>query len=328
MSDSLFVMLVDDDEDILRYYGSFLRANGVEVATVLSAEEALVSLERFKPELIIADVSMPGMSGYDLCRQVRALGHDDIPFLFCSAHGDLPERIEGLRAGADEYLVKPVDPEELLIKIRLHCQRNRRMLELARMARERTDLGVLSGSIAELKVPGVLQMFDFMSLTDARLTIEAPSLQAGEIFVSRGHVIHAQVGQISGKKAFCRMLDWEEGTFKLSRAFFVGDPTMDRPLQECLLEGVTQIDELRALRQMFEQRGDTLTVNEGMPSIRFQERTAHVMSLIREYQTIDSVLDASPLMDLEIMRIVLELVETGFVRVTWSVEAAAQGQRQ
>lgn len=102
---------------------------------------------------------------------------------------------------------------------------------------------------------------------------------------------------------------------------------MDRPLQECLLEGVTQIDELRLLRSTFEQRGDVFTVNEGMPSIRFQERTAHVMSLIREHQSIDEVLDASPLMDLEIMRIVLELVETGFVRVSRSVEAAAREQR-
>src|SRR5262245_51923570 len=97
------VLLVDDDPDTLALMAAQLRTAGLRVGTVRGGREALTKISAALPGVIVADVRMPGMSGYELCQLVRAMGHDGIPFIFCSALNGLPERMTGLRAGADDY---------------------------------------------------------------------------------------------------------------------------------------------------------------------------------------------------------------------------------
>ena len=100
------ILVVDDDEDMLRFIAETLRSGGMSVAEARGGEAALKHLEAAPPELIVADIQMPGMNGYQLCRQVRARNYSEIPFIFCSVLGDLPERIQGLKVGADDFVVK------------------------------------------------------------------------------------------------------------------------------------------------------------------------------------------------------------------------------
>ena len=103
------ILAVDDDPAALAVVKQILAQRGYDVITAASGEDALEILGRDTPDLMLLDVSMPGISGFDLCRQVRQDARTkDTPVIFLSAKGMLPDMVEGKSAGSDLYLVKPV----------------------------------------------------------------------------------------------------------------------------------------------------------------------------------------------------------------------------
>ncbi|MFI5006227.1 MAG: protein kinase [Solirubrobacterales bacterium] len=119
------VLLVDDDLELLAVTAEALQAAGFKVDTARDGLEALACLETVEPEVVVADVEMPVMDGYELCRRVRASGRSEIPFLFCSGLGAPDARLEGLRVGADDYLQKPANADELVLKLTRQVERVR-----------------------------------------------------------------------------------------------------------------------------------------------------------------------------------------------------------
>jgi two-component system response regulator MprA len=117
------VLLVDDDAPIRRMLERTLRAEGYDVAAVADGGTALAHVERSLPDLIVLDVAMPGMDGLAVTRRLRAKGLP-VPILLLTARDALDERVAGLDAGADDYLVKPFEVAELAARIRALLRRN------------------------------------------------------------------------------------------------------------------------------------------------------------------------------------------------------------
>src|SRR5689334_21700260 len=117
------VLLVDDDARILRMLERTLTAEGYAVDAVADGGTALARVERSVPDLIVLDVTMPGLDGLAVTRRVRArrLG---VPILLLTARDALEERVAGLDAGADDYLVKPFETAELMARVRAMLRRN------------------------------------------------------------------------------------------------------------------------------------------------------------------------------------------------------------
>ena len=110
------ILVVDDDPRNVKLLADLLGAEGYDVASAASGAEALACPA---PDLMLLDVVMPGMSGYEVCRAVRADPRTAIlPIVMVTAVDPAEERIRGLEAGADDFLSKPVDPEELLVRVR------------------------------------------------------------------------------------------------------------------------------------------------------------------------------------------------------------------
>lgn len=112
-------ILVVDDSPTERYFLSdILIKNGYSVSTAETGEEALQKVKADRPQLILMDIVMPGQNGFQV---TRALSRDpdtqDVPIIICTSKGQETDRIWGLRQGARDYIVKPVDPQELLAKI-------------------------------------------------------------------------------------------------------------------------------------------------------------------------------------------------------------------
>jgi two-component system, OmpR family, response regulator PrrA len=116
------VLVVDDDAAILRSLGRGLRLNGYAVSLAEDGEKALEQLAAQHADVIVLDVSMPGMSGTEVCRRLRAQG-DDVPVLMLSALDEVADRVAGLQAGADDYLVKPFALQELLLRLQALLRR-------------------------------------------------------------------------------------------------------------------------------------------------------------------------------------------------------------
>ncbi|MEU9497417.1 response regulator transcription factor [Streptomyces sp. NPDC048196] len=116
------VLVVDDDAMILRSLGRGLRLNGFDVALAEDGPTALAQLARTPPDVIVLDVSLPGISGIEVCRTLRADG-DEVPVLMLSALDELADRVAGLQAGADDYLVKPFALKELVLRLQALLRR-------------------------------------------------------------------------------------------------------------------------------------------------------------------------------------------------------------
>lgn len=118
------VLVVDDEEIVAGSIERSLRANDFGVTVATSGVEALNSARRHKPDVMVLDVMMPGMDGFEVCRQVRSdpLLHD-LPILFLTARGSDEDRISGFRAGADDYLTKPFNIDELVLRLRAILRR-------------------------------------------------------------------------------------------------------------------------------------------------------------------------------------------------------------
>ena len=113
------ILIAEDERDIRDLVAFTLRFAGYEVVTAANGEEALDLSVREQPDLIILDVRMPRMTGYDACRQIKAApGLQDRPVIFLSAKGQEAEIQAGLEAGAEEYLLKPFAPDQLTARVR------------------------------------------------------------------------------------------------------------------------------------------------------------------------------------------------------------------
>jgi len=109
------VLLVDDDDRIRELLSRYLHKQGYRVSVAESAAEARAKMGGLRYDLIILDVMMPGEDGLSLTRDLRQ--HHDVPIILLTALAEAEQRIEGLRAGADDYLPKPFEPEELLLRM-------------------------------------------------------------------------------------------------------------------------------------------------------------------------------------------------------------------
>jgi DNA-binding response OmpR family regulator len=109
------VLVVDDDSDILQLVSTRLKLAGYATLTASTVEDALRSFFANRPDLALLDVDMPGIGGFGLCQRIREVS--GIPVIFLTALGAEADKIKGLRAGADDYVVKPFSKEELLARI-------------------------------------------------------------------------------------------------------------------------------------------------------------------------------------------------------------------
>lgn len=124
------LLLVDDDPNLILLVQDYLEFQGYEVKTAGHGKEALNILENFEPDMIICDVMMPEMDGYTLIEMIRKDSKMNwIPVLFLSAKGQSEDRVKGLQKGADVYLIKPFEPEELVAQVESSLNQIKRILE-------------------------------------------------------------------------------------------------------------------------------------------------------------------------------------------------------
>ncbi|HEU6436941.1 MAG TPA: response regulator transcription factor [Nitratidesulfovibrio sp.] len=118
------ILVVEDDEDILQLLTFTFESAGFEVRTATTGREGLDIALRQKPALVLLDLMLPGMSGLDVCRELKRLPEtEDVPVIMLTARGEEVDRIVGLELGADDYVVKPFSPRELVLRIRAVLKR-------------------------------------------------------------------------------------------------------------------------------------------------------------------------------------------------------------
>jgi DNA-binding response OmpR family regulator len=115
------ILVVDDERHIVELARLYLEQDGYRVATASDGHEALTHARRVRPALVVLDLMLPGLDGWEVCKRLRA--ESDVPVIMLTARGDDVDRIVGLEIGADDYLIKPFNPRELVARVRAVLRR-------------------------------------------------------------------------------------------------------------------------------------------------------------------------------------------------------------
>jgi DNA-binding response OmpR family regulator len=118
------VLLIDDEEEFVTTLAERLTLRGFDVKYALDGEGGLAELEQWQPDIVVLDILMPGMSGTEVLRRIKRQ-FPDLPVILLSGHGSVRDAIEGMKHGAVDFLMKPVDINELTAKLRDYLQRKK-----------------------------------------------------------------------------------------------------------------------------------------------------------------------------------------------------------
>ena len=115
------ILIVDDDENIAELISLYLIKECFDIEIAGNGEEALEKFETYKPHLVLLDIMLPGIDGYDVCREIRK--KSNVPVIMLSAKGEVFDKVLGLKIGADDYMIKPFDSNELVARVQAVLRR-------------------------------------------------------------------------------------------------------------------------------------------------------------------------------------------------------------
>lgn len=181
------ILLVDDDPRLREIVSVALTRGGYTVVTAADGHMALIHAAREKPALVVLDVGLPEMDGFEVCRRIRA--RSDVPILFLTAHDEEVDRVLGFELGADDYVTKPFSPRELTVRIRAILKRTGGTRRNARLEHGQITLDpaahICTAAGAEV------------ALTATEFPILAALMQQPEEVLSRRQLIEATWGASS-----------------------------------------------------------------------------------------------------------------------------------
>ena len=120
------ILVVDDDKHIAELISLYMMKEGYETQEIYDGKEAAAAVEGFQPDLILLDLMLPGMDGYQVCTEVRKTSR--VPIIMLTAKGETFDKVLGLELGADDYIVKPFEPKELVARVKAHLARYERLI--------------------------------------------------------------------------------------------------------------------------------------------------------------------------------------------------------
>ena len=199
------VLVVEDEIEIARVVRDYLDNAGFEVIVVGDGGSAIASVRSAKPDLLVLDLGLPGRDGLDVAREIRRWSNT--PIVMLTARGDETDRIVGLELGADDYVVKPFSPKELVARIRAVLRRTRaaeRGAEVLRAADVEIDTGKMRVSVAGASVeltPSEFQLLATLAREPGRVFTRSQLLDAvhGVAIESYERAIDAHVKNIRRK---------------------------------------------------------------------------------------------------------------------------------
>ncbi len=118
------ILIIDDEEATVHLIAMLLEKRGFETIKAYRAEEGLRKAYRHQPDLVLLDIMMPDMDGWEICKRLREMS--DVPIVFLTARSDVKDVVHGLEMGADDYITKPYDNDELVARVRAHLRRSPR----------------------------------------------------------------------------------------------------------------------------------------------------------------------------------------------------------
>jgi uncharacterized protein (TIGR02266 family) len=226
----LDVLIVDDIEELRELAGIPFRARGDQVRTANNGVEALALCLRQRPDIVLCDIAMPLMDGWQFLRVVRARPSlASIPIVFVTALGEEPERLRGFQLGVDDYVVKPFRPAELMARVDRLVSRHGRSGGIERKT--------LRGAIEHVPLPSVLTFLEMERQTGVLLVLR--DHRAARLFVREGRLLRIELERatvaIRPEQMLFAVLGWPRGDFEFAAQDVSGNDELHASITALLL---------------------------------------------------------------------------------------------
>jgi CheY-like chemotaxis protein/Flp pilus assembly protein TadD len=308
------LLLVDGDPKSLRVMEVSLRKAGYSVTTAVNGTDALEKVNISPPDLIISDIKMPVMDGFEFCKKLKANSKvATIPFIFLTNQKAIEDKIRGLELGVDDYLTKPIYIKEIITRVKILLQKYER-----EGLQRRDQKAHFVGSLAEMGVVDLIQTIEIGRKTGVMfLTSTEGHAKQGKIYFRNGKVIDAESGKLRGEQAIYRLLLWGSGDFEIDfQVSLVHPDNIALSSQGLLMEGMRRVDEWG---RMFEQLPPLETVFE-VDYLELADRLSEIpdevngiLRLFDGRRSLLEVVDDSDFDDLEALEIISKLYFEGLI---------------
>ncbi len=289
-----------------------LRQRGYQVHYAPDGARALEVCVLRHPDLALFDEGCRLLEARTFIQILRTNPRtEDIPVVLTTTNLDV-DRLRGMRVAA--HLKKPFNLDEVLSRIEHIFRRTEAAKDLKNDAQE------IEGSLSQLGIPDLMQILG-MNKRSGKLSLERGS-ERGEIVVGDGRPVNARLGRVEGEKALFRLLTWSEGSFTFAPGTSAGKPRITRGMDDALMEGMRQADEVNRLLPSLPARTVRLVIAPDADLPQDQHPvTAQVVDLLRQPRSLGEVLDLAPATDLEVLGVLTTLIQKGVARV-------AEGEEQ
>ncbi|MBI4566704.1 MAG: DUF4388 domain-containing protein [Planctomycetes bacterium] len=249
---SSFIVLVDPDRKLLQQLQMSLKEQGYDVLAVTEAEAGLSAIRQRMPDMVITEVVLPNLDGWSFITQFRSLpGAAFIPVVFLSNQNTVKDRIHSFRLGADDYLGKPFDTEELIIRVARALDRRRGIEHTARAQRaaRKSPSGVgLHGTLGEMGLASLLTILEMERKSGILEVRHPPRGETAAVLFKNGRIVQACVdGKVSLKnhEAVYYLSEWSGGKFEFTSLPVDVDDEINASTSSLLLEAARRLDENR-----------------------------------------------------------------------------------
>ncbi|MGH7830982.1 MAG: sigma-54-dependent transcriptional regulator, partial [Candidatus Binatia bacterium] len=266
------ILIVDDEENLTALFKRILQKEGYEPHCACSGIEALEKLERESFDLVITDLKMPGMDGLELLQRGKAV-HSAVPFVMLTAYGTIPSAVAAMREGAYDYLIKPVDTEELKLAVKKALELRRLSRELERLRRQlRLDLDFQDIVGQSKSMRAVFRLVRMVAKSNATILVQGES-GTGKELIARALHQHSERSARPFVAVDCASLPeslLESELFGHMRGAFTGAVSNQKGLFEEAHGGTLFLDEIGETSPVFQlkllrvlQEGEVRAVGSG-----------------------------------------------------------------
>lgn len=236
------VLIVDKDPQATSLLELRLLNEGYQVQVVRDGQQALKIIETRKPAVVISDVVIPKVDGFNLCETIKSNPQTkDIIFIFTSSRSDDFNMTKGLELGAEDYQTKPVNVPFLIAKVRKLLEAK---IAAQSTGKSETNQGV-AGKLSQMGLVEIIQILGGGTKT-ACIKIQRDKGTKAELFMERGKIVRAKTDAQKGEDAFYEMMTWAEGNFSIQNDLTTTEKNINQSNDFLLLEAMRRMDEAAA----------------------------------------------------------------------------------
>ena len=308
------ILIVEDEPGMIELLTVALEDEGYTISIANNGQQGLKKVDEENPDLIISDVMMPDMNGYDFCEQLRNNPKTAaIPFIFLTAKKDVSDRVRGLNLGADDYISKPFHVVEVVARIKTlmqRVQRTRAAIPPPPVAQE-TE-AAFAGDLEKISIGELVQTIALTRKNGCLVLTNTG--RRGEVYFHEGMVTYADIERKKGEEAVYRLLSWKNGQFKFDVGVTAKTSNVRKTAESLLMEGMRRLDEFNRLLGYFpspDSQLEALSLTEG----DLGSEELQVLNYVNQYATVMDVIEHSKFGDLKTLQMLVKLHSANIIGV-------------